>query len=227
MATPKLFILDQNKNLLNCTDQFLETKDWIEKATLCKDLYPLYKEALRAAPLMDLVLNITVEKREKILKIIAANPELILVRTKGDVKYRSSKQNNKTIVRIGMSNLSPLEAAALSGDFHLVNIFRDALPNNLKHQAGLQLDAIFSRPGFLAAFKALHKAYQKFIKEYGELYKAKDWKILDELCEQIGEDQKKLSTFGLQVFCNPVLHHPLPDFTKEPLRACRFHVYDE
>lgn len=226
MATTSPF-LKQPTALISLEDQFLETREWIEKAAICKYVYFLSKEALRAAPLMDYVLNITAEKKKQILEIIAANPELILVRTKGDVKYPSSKQK-KIAVRIRISNLSPLEAAALSGDFHLVNIFRDALPDNLKHQAGLQLDAILSRRDFLLAFKVFQGAYQKFLKECDTQSKAeaKDWKIAHELWEQLGEAQKKVSTFGLQVFCNPVPHKPLPDFTLEPVRACRFEVYD-
>ncbi len=231
MATTTPF-LKQPTVLMKLQDQFLDAQSWVKKAAVCKSVYHLYKEAygedaLKAAPLMDLVLNITAENKKKILEIIAKNPELILVSTKGDVKYPSSKQK-KIAVRIGISNLSSLEAAALSGDFHLVNIFRDALPDNLKRQAGLQVDTILSNSNFLSAFKAVLDAYQKFLKEVDIQNKAKepDWKTVYELWEHLGDAQKKLSTFGLQVFCNPVPHDPLPDFTLEPVRACRFEVYD-
>ncbi len=231
MATTTPF-LKQPTVLMKFQDQFLDAQSWFKKASVCKSVYNLYKEAygevaLKAAPLMDLVLNITAENKNKILEIIAKNPELILVRTKGDVKYPCSKQK-KIAVRIGISNLSPLEAAALSGDFHLVNIFRDALPDNLKRQAGLQVDAILSNSNFLSAFKAVLDAYQKFLKEIDTQSKAKepDWKTAYELWEHLGDAQKKLSTFGLQVFCNPVPHEPLPDFALEPVRAFRFEVYD-
>lgn len=222
MATLNPF-LNQPTVLMIWKDRFLDTQAWIRQATVCKSVHNLYKVALRAAPLMDHVLNITEERKQKILEIIEANPELILVRTKGDVKYPSSKQK-KMVVRIRISDLSPLEAAALSGDFHLVNIFRDALPDHLKNQAGLQLDAILSRSDFLFAFKAFLDACQNFLKEFDTLRKtkAKDWKTVDELWEQMGEAQKKLSTFGLQVFCNPVPHDPIPDFILEPVRGCRF-----
>ncbi len=229
MATTTPF-LKQPTVLMKLQDQFLDAQSWVKKASVCKSVYNLYKEtygdvALKAAPLMDLVLNIDSENKKKILEIIAKNPELILVSTKGDVKYPSSKQK-KIAVRIGISNLSPLEAAALSGDFHLVNIFRDKLPdNNLKRQAGLQVDTILSDSNFLSAFKAVIDAYQKFLKEEDTQRKAKarDWKTVNELWGQVGEAQKRLSTFGLQVFCNPCRH--FPDFTLEPVRACRFEVY--
>ncbi len=231
MATTHPF-LKQPTVLMKLQDQFLDAQSWVKKATVCKYVYNHYKEAygedaLKAALLMDLVLNIDSENKKKILEIIARNPELILVRTKGDVKYLSSKQK-KIAVRIGINNLSPLEAATLSGDFPLVNIFRDALPDNLKHEAGLQVDAILSNSNFLSAFKAVLDAYQKFLKEVDTQHKAKapDWKTAYELCEHLGDAQKTLSTFGLQVFCNPVPHEPLPDFTLEPVRACRFEVYD-
>ncbi len=232
MATTNPF-LKQPTVLMKLQDQFLDARSWVKKASVCKSVYHLYKEAygedaLKAAPLMDLVLNITAENKKKILEIIAKNPELILVSTKGDVKYPSSKQK-KIAVRIGISNLSSLEAAALSGDFHLVNIFRDALPDNLKRQAGLQVDTILSNSNFLSAFKAVLDAYQKFLQEVDTQSKAKepDWKTAYELWEHLGDAQKKLSTFGLQVFCNPVPHDPLPDFALEPVRACRFEVYDD
>ncbi len=229
MATTNPF-LKQSTVLMKLQDQFLDAQSWSKKASVCKSVYNHYKEAygedaLKAAPLMDLVLNIDSENKKKILDIIASNPEHILVRTRGDVKYRSSKQK-KIAVRIGISNLSPLEAATFSGDFHFVNIFRDKLPGNLKHQAGLQLDAILSNSSFLSAFKAVLDAYQKFFKEVESKAKEPEWKTAYELWEQLGEAQKKLSTFGLQVFCNPVPHKPLPDFTLEPVRACRFAVYD-
>lgn len=229
MATPNPF-LNHYRTLRALQNQFLETKGWVETASSCRALYNLCREALKAsreaAPLMDHVLNINKESKKKILEIIKTNPELILVKTKGDVKYFSSKQK-KMVVRIGISNLSPLEAAALSGDFHLVNIFKHALPDDKKHQAGLQLEAILSGPNFLCAFKVLQEAYQKYLTEYDALCQASNWKGLDELWEQVGESQKRLSTFGLQVFCNPIPHRPLPDFTQEPIRACNFEVYSD
>lgn len=225
MATPKLHILTLNMKLMKVTDQFLETKDWINKSISCRFFKESYQKEWIATLLMDLVLNINIEKREKILKIIAENPELILIQTRGNVKYCSSQQNNEIIARIRISNFSPLQAAALSGNFHLVNIFRDTLPNKLKHQAGLQLDTILSRPDFLAPFKALKIAFHELSEQFKRL-EADDWTHLDELYEQVGQAQKGLSTFGLQVFCNPAPPYSLPDFTKEPLPACRFDIFD-
>lgn len=228
-TTPKSYILNQNTTLMKLESRFLDLRSISRQAQTCGTFSEVFKDLLEqakmAAPLLNLVLNIDEKGKKEILEIIKANPKFILYRSQGRVNYFSSKQN-KIVARILISNLSPLEAAALSGDFHLVNIFRDALTLDQKQIAGLQLDEILSRPDFLSAFHALQKAYHEYLKQYIDLMQTDEaQKKITSLWEHIGEAQKNLSLYGLQVFCNPIRHKPLPDLTKEPARVCK--LYDD
>lgn len=227
MATPKPPILNQSTSLMCLESRFLNLAEMSRQAQVCKPFNEAFKHLLTQAklaePLLDHVLNIDEARKKNILEIIKTNPEFILYRTKGSVKYFSSKQN-KIAIRITMDNVSPLEAAALSGDFHLVNIFRDAFPETLKRVAGLQLSEILSRSDFLEAFSILKKSYIKYITEYAQLDNANQQDMISLLWEQVGEAQKILSTFNLQVFCNSFPHEPSIDFTKEPARSCKVEI---
>lgn len=83
------------------------------------------------------------------------------------------------------------------------------------------MQAIINRADFLSSFSALKESYRDYCRSFDALYSQHNWEKLDSLAGQIGESQKKLSTFGLQVLCHPVPHYPLPDFTKEPDRSCK------
>ncbi len=229
MSIPKHLIFTLPKDLINLYTSFLGRKDLLALKWGSKACSNDHEDQWRAAELLHYVLNIDEEKKKRILELInkpsLGSQSFILIKAQGFVEYNSSKQK-KVIPRAQFNNVSPLEAAALCGDFFLVQLLSDAVPKNQKHSAGLQLQEIRKRSDFLAPFPTLVKAYH----EYNiHLKKVQRFKGLDflthiqiekELREQIGESQKKISNYGLQVFCNLVTHDPLPDFTIEPLRKC-------
>lgn len=227
MSTPGT-IMKLSTDLLKLESSFLDLKSLSEQAKVCRSLRITSRAQLpfaAAAKLLDYVLNINDANRKKILDLIHApiesNKSIILIRADGDVRHFSSKQK-KEVIRLREKNVSPLEAAALSGDFFLVKILSDALPDDQKPEAGLQLLALKQRQDYLSAFFNLQKYYHSYIKDPTSL---KDYRI-SPLWEQVGEGHKKLSNFGLQVFSNPVSFESQDlDLTKEPLRS--FHFFEE
>ena len=74
----------------------------------------------------------------------------------------------KIVCKRKWGHISPLEAAALSGDNFLVNILLEQVPPHLKREAALQLRGVLNRTGYaenggyLAPYKALIKAYEEY-----------------------------------------------------------------
>jgi hypothetical protein len=122
--------------------------------------------------------------------------------------------------------ISPLEAAFKCGDFHLVNRLLARIPINQKGEALVQLRKAQSEcatniPGsYLYDLTRLSAIYEEFLGPYDNLMNTHNWNELYRLWGHIGEAQKSLSWFLLQVFCNPIPHHPLPNFNLEPRRDC-------
>lgn len=100
----------------------------------------------------------------------------------------------------------------------MISLFKEAIQDSLKFAAGLQLQALSLRKDYLFLFFSLKFEYQNFRKQYHELEAAHRWRSISNCWENVSEFQKRLSNFGLQVFCNLVSHVPPPDFTREPKR---------
>ena len=138
----------------------------------------------------------------------------------------------KIVCKRKWGHISPLEAAALSGDNFLVNILLEQVPPHLKREAALQLRGVLNRTGYaenggyLAPYKALIKAYEEYTSQIGALKRANKWGELQRLwLQRIGLSQRLLPTYGLQEFCDEKPHSPVPLFNLPPRRSCVF--YDE
>ncbi len=187
----------------------------------------------RASELLDCVLNIDEGRKKRILELLdlpnLSNKSIILIHSNGKVKSlrKGICSKKKKVTRMKFNDVSPLQAAALCGDFFLVHLFIKKLPDHQKYAAWLQLEAIRRRKDYLAAFFALQKAYHDYLKRWNAQNKKKDrlsfwvtiWDEPEYLWEEVGEHQKKLSIFGLQVLCNPIPYGQLPNLTQEPIRS--------
>lgn len=190
----------------------------------------------KASKLLFYVLNINVERKKQILELISLESKtqseeskaqsetqsIILMRATAEEFFYNTTQRKKL-----WTNVSPIEAAAKCGDFHLVRLMFDSLPDRQKMQALEQLKAVRASRKILAeagsyitGLVELRNAYNAYLEPYDALVAAENWNELNKLCGLLGDAHRNLPAFLLQVFCNPVPHHPLPDFTKEPLRAC-------
>jgi hypothetical protein len=182
---------------------------------------------LKAEELIKQVLNAEPKKvKESLgeslsLKSAFSNSSVVLIKTDGTETY-FSKRKNKLVPKRQWKNISPLQAAALSGDNFLVKVLLNHVPDHLKMEAAQQLKEIRYRADYLAPFKALIKAYQDHIQQIPALHAERNWKKMDALWEEIGEKQKNLPAYGLQEFCNISAHAPSPDYSEEPRRSCVF-----
>lgn len=203
VVTPPM--LNQSTALIKLESSFLDLNSFINGAKTCKTLLAANKDVLKAAKLLDLVLNLDDNKKQiEIENIIEKQPELILMKVMtGNVKHYSTQQK-KIAIRKQFTDVTPLEAAALSGDFPLVNLFDACLTDELRPKAAAQLGAVLARPGLLDDFVILCNAYRKFIPRYNfNSYPDNDWTELMPYWEIIGDGQKALSNFGLRVFFDP------------------------
>ncbi len=222
-------ITSLNNNLMKLESSFLDIKSLAELARTSRFLRDSLRKLLKASELLDCVVNINEESRKRIQELLEEEKinradvfslnlkSIMLIRTYGRVRYFSSKQR-KIAYRDVFLDFSPLQAAADCGDFFLVDLFKDALPDNQKYAAGIQLKKILERKDYLLSFYNLHFAYQKFLIVFPKLEAAAKWRTIRKQWEIVAELQKKLPNFGLQVFCNVVTHVPVPDFTREPKR---------
>lgn len=246
---PKPPILKQSSDLMKLQSSFLDIDSIISLASTCHDfrnILSFHIKAIkktakaRAAELLDCVMNIDEERKKRILELLAlpniSSPSIILIPSHGKAKslqkwYCSKKRE---VSRMEFNELSALQAAALCGDFFLVNLFIDKIPAHQRYAAGLQLKTIRRRKDYLAPFFALQQAYHEYLKGVGSHGKGKQYSVWDFLCdkslrlfERLGECQKKLSNFGLHVLlCNQILYEQPPELTQEPFRLSLLN-YDE
>ena len=234
-------ILKQSSDLIKLQSSFLDNNSVISLANTCHDfrnILSFHVKAIkktaeaRAQELLDCVVNIDEERKKRILELLAlpnlSSQSIILIPSHGKAKslqkWFCSKKREFT--RIEFNDLSALQAAALCGDFFIVNLFIDKIPAHQRYAAGLQLKKIRERKDYLAPFFALQQAYREYLKgveSHGKGYQYSFWDFLEDksecLWERVGECQKKLSNFGLQVLSNPILYGHLPYFsTQEPVR---------
>jgi hypothetical protein len=226
------------------TGSFADTKDLSSAYQASKGCQWLFSQALiekkekkLAAELLRHVFDANPKAVQEFLAQIPPNLKcIILIKSCANEGYYSKKQEKMVCTRT-WPEVSPLEAAALTGDNFLVLELLAYMLKRLRHQAvdvqtslrlqaAAQLEAILNRletaenGDYLAPFKALIKAYQEFIKEYPALYAADNWAKIDELWDFVGEMQQRLSTYGLQEFCDEKPFSPLPNFKQAPTRSC-------
>lgn len=228
VSTPKPIsepaILNQITALMKLEASFLSPKDLSRLSNTCVTFRKLFRDQLnkfKTSELLEHVLNIDEKRMKRIMELLSKPYEGIqsslLIRTKG---RELRKENKKIITKKLRYNISPLEAAALCGDFFLLRLFKEAIPKNQEQEAGQQLLAIRKRSDFLSEIFAVRDASKKYDDRAPELRDEGNSNEIDNLLGQIGDTQTGLSTFVLQVYCNPVPFKPLPDFDEEPRRSC-------
>jgi len=227
---PKTPILNQSAALMKLESSFLDFYSLTALSNTCVTFRQVNKKRLTdlremASELLDHVLNIDENRKKRIIELLAQaraadilSIALIPVAI-GREQYFSSQQN-KIVCKREQNNLTPLEAAAICGDFHVLKLFRDFLPENQKQEAGLQLLVLRKRKDYMSLFFAAHHALKEFVTRALALEFMEHFEAGDTLCGQLGEAQKALSKFGRQVLCNPKPNSPLPDLTLEPRRSC-------
>lgn len=145
-------------------------------------------------------------------------------------RYSHTQKKSRTVRTWG--NISPLESAAWCGDNFLVFELLAHTPQSEWHIAADQLQGMLDRKEtaengvYLAPFKELLKAYEAHIEQVTyrdvptdicELY---DINMLYKLWDNILQNQRLLTAYGLQEFCDPKHFEPVPCFDKEPNRSC-------
>lgn len=258
-VTPKSLSLieSQSAALTKLSGSFLKDFELKRLLTTCKQ----FKEQLtnplidrkKAKELLGHVLKADPKMAKEVLlqhKDKSESGSIVLIRVKqGKEEY---VQKSKEIMHPGnfwysyipqeiickrkWTNISSLEAAALSGDNFLVKDLLEFVPENQYKEALRQLIGVRDRDEnaengkYLSAFSALRNAYKDYIdlNNTNDLTVAENWNKWgrkgDELWEKLGEAQKKLPTFALQVYCDPKTpFHPIPDFTREPVRSCQMY----
>lgn len=220
-------LLALSTDLLKLQSSFLDVDSLIRQSKTCTQLRKTSKEVMdraKARELLDLVLNIGAHTTNRIFRMLQSptglrmlrfstvgQESIILMPSDGTVKYFSWK-TRETITRAQFKNITPLQGAVLTGNFYLVRYFMACLSGYKQNTSALQLSEARNSSDFLAPFFDLQKAYQKFVKLRNELKKAdvhfatrcsdENSKALDSLWKEVGESYKKLSTFGIQYFCN-------------------------
>lgn len=188
------------------------------------DLQASMNDKKKASELLDIVFNKPSCKsvKEWLEKNkLSTGKSFALVRTNGQEIYFSKRQN-KMIVKRTRPDISPLEAAAISGDNFLVRTLLAFVPYNQKQEAALQLQRIRNSKEYLEPFYTLQKAYKEFIEQYPILTAAHKGKKRDMLELQIGLCQRLLPTYGIQEYNDDKPFSPLPSFDKEPKRSCLY-----
>lgn len=195
-----------------------------------------YRDALinpradrKAAKLLFYVVNPHKANLKQMQKLFSVQKEkaqsIILIRVSGLEVYFSKKQGT-WVSRRKWTNVSPLEAAALCGDIHLVRWLLAKIPVEQRREALAQLLAVQKQrtsdePGsYICVFPDFWKAYKKYKESFPALISTGRYDEINKLWGHIGEVQTSLPWFLLQVLCDPIPHLPIPDFTKEPKRVC-------
>lgn len=244
---------------------FLEARDLSAFAQTCTENRNVSQNNCKASELLFYGVNINKERKKKLLELLATqnipqqnlreqnlgdqnlenlgdrdlseNTEIqsfILRRANVRQVYFSKKLNANVCMGV-LGNVSPLEAAVLCGDFHLVRLLLENLPENQNQEAVQQLKRIRrkleSEPNsFASLIKSLQTAYKSYMSLCRTIEKVYSGYInydyqnkLNKLLGSIGEKQKVLPWFILQMFCIPLLYNPpSPDLLKEePDRYCR------
>ncbi len=192
--------------------------------------------------LLDRIVNINEENQTKILEILKTAPkEIILTRANASVRNSSlefprtssflkfigriKKQITNEVYRAEFNQVTPLEAAASCADLFSVYVLCHALPDELKYQAGQQLEQLMKSEGFLLELRnLLESGYGKYMSAFGHVvgyrpptdHLSYDDRVrMDAMWEGIGEYQKNLSNAALQYFCKRERSYPSIDFSLE------------
>ena len=188
----------------------------------------------KARELLFCVLNTNTDANRKqmdelLVESQAAGHQSIILTRVSSQEFYSNAQNQilPRANRVWTHPISPLEAVFKCGDFHLVRRLLARIPENQKREALVQLqnaktECAANIPGnYLYDLARLSAAYKEYLGSYDNLVQTNNSNELNRLWGCIGEAQKNLSWFLLQVFCNPSPHDPLPNFNLEPRRDCR------
>lgn len=186
LTTRSAPILDQGSKLIKRVNSFLRLNDLGKFSQTCttarnacyddlpvraaRELFDRFSQSsdsdslsLRVSTeLLDWVLNIDETRKKKIRALLSRTkdmdmPSVMLTRTNGRELNRTNTQAPKE-----RSNESPLEGAALSGDFHAVDLLISFLPKKQREEAGKQLLELRKRPDYLSRFFAVYNAYNEF-----------------------------------------------------------------
>lgn len=243
-----------NRNVENVMKGFLPLSDLAGYSNTSKNKYISSKEALdkaKAKIMLHLVLNSHEENVKKLREMISDSKKSgdlkfqseqivttcsVLIRTQGQEEFESATNPDDGIelgakqkfVKRKWESVSPLEAAAWSGDIFLVLDLLKHVPKHLYKEAITQLKNVLTEKlehgVFLATIKELVISYEVFNAVFTEEYNKlnKNWEKIDKVwLEKVGLSLRLLSTYGLQEFCdNRPNANPIPKFNKEPNRTC-------
>lgn len=216
----------------------------------CRQYRDLFKSSRKArkkaTELLHCVLNIDTFRKKRIIELLSepqpGTLSIVLMRVFGREVYWGYKKPSDSYGILSSFKIkkickrewtaSPLEAAAKMGDNFLVKMFLDKLSQKQKLEALHQLQNIRAQrkivwepASYLRGFLELREAYKTFLESFAVIQATNQrWHLIGELWGEIGEAQKNLPNYGLQVLSTPVF--PIQDFTKEPkreLEMARFH----
>lgn len=236
MSIPKYKMSDLSNDLTKYKmGPFLDEKGLSRLACTCTIYRNLLKDTCfhteKAAELLFYVLNPNKTNLNCMEELLSEWQKkevqsIILTRVSGHEVY-FSKKLTAWVSKRKWINISSLEAAAQCGDVHVVRRLLEKIPDNQRTQALEQLEGVKKKCttiepcSYICGLIDLRSAYKEYVEPYRALESARNWDELDKRWGLLGKAQKNLPWFLLQVFCNPIRHQPIPDFTKEPVRHCR------
>lgn len=196
------------------------------------------KKVKKASELLSIVLN--EPSCKKVQEWIENNKSddsigLSLIKTNGEEGY-FSKIGKQMICNRVWENISPLQAAACSGDhFVLIKFLFYILKEEIRTKdstnrlnAAKQLQEIIETYKYLISFKSLLEAYEFYISYRETVLENVKWDDIDNnmwdqfhrYWENVCRFQKRLSRYGLQEFCDTYTTFcPIPTFKSEPDRG--------
>ncbi len=238
MSTPKPLIFTPSIDILKLQGSFLDIKSLHELSRTCKQFRDLHQKPLKSVELLDCVVNINEVKKQRIIAILSSlSLEARAIILEPTIHYITVEARALKQGRTRFNHTSPLQAAAICGDLFSVNRFLQALPPQLNPQAKAQLQEVRDHREFLSFLADLDRAYQVYIDHYQALKdanidsyeKLKAANQLDTIktnFEQIGEKQKMVSNFVLQLFCRRISFAHQKPCTLEPARDIYIDGYD-
>jgi len=229
MATPQPLMLSKPPKALmeSYISDLSDARSLSSLSLSCRAHRDLYRNKLKAKELLHYVLNSSEVNKKRILKLIAAYPSAILTLATGREVYRTKEWSIACKNKRGLT--TPLKAAAQCGDMPFVKRMLARVSAHQMPTAILQLQSL-KKAGATPkdphsytfwGLPELPSAYKAYLGPAPALIATEQWDELEVLGGRLGEAYKNLPWFLLQVFCRPVPHEPLPDFTVEPERVCR------
>jgi len=235
MASPRPLTLSSlPKELMNSyLGALSDARSLSNLACTCLKNRDICRKIRSAQELLHCVLNSSEANKKRIVELITADPSIILMPVAGKEVYPI--KDGKTDIKNDRGVTTPLEAAARCGDMPVVKMMFATIPMSQKQTAIDRLQAL-KKPGATPTdthsyafwgLPELRAAYPVYLERAAAAQATRGFDAVKQLYGDLGDTQKNLPWFLLQIFCRPLPLGTLahfatlpPDFTVEPKRDC-------